>query len=91
MADTEKKPYVAPNGKHVVKLKVRFEQHNAGEVCGFEEKVVRELTAKNYAEHYEPTDEERAQHDAEKAEANGGKPVPKPAATASSTSKPGAK
>lgn len=58
MADNEKKPYTAPNGKHVVKLKVRFEQHNPGEVCGFEEKVARELTSKNYAEYYQPTDEE---------------------------------
>ena len=64
----ENKPYAAPNGKHVVKLKVRFEQHNAGEVCGFEEEVARQLVAKSYAEHHLPTEEEREVHDFERAE-----------------------
>jgi len=73
----ENKPYAAPNGKHVVKMKVRFEQHNVGEVCGFEEEVARQLVAKNYAEHYLPTDDERAQHQLERDElaaAKGRKP-----------------
>ena len=64
----ESKPYAAPNGKHVVKMKVRFEQHNVGEVCGFEEEVARQLVSKNYAEHYVPTDDERAQHQLERDE-----------------------
>ena len=50
MAET--KPYIAPNGKHVVKLKARFEQHNAGEICGFEEQYARELVAKGYADYH---------------------------------------
>jgi hypothetical protein len=76
----ENKPYAAPNGKHVVKLKVRFEQHNVGEVCGFEEEVARQLVSKNYAEHHLPTDEEREAHQLEREElaASKGKLVPKP-------------
>lgn len=59
MAD--KKPFYAPNGRRIVKLTThRFEQHNPGEVAGFEDDVAKALLEKGWAVDYQPTAEELA-------------------------------
>lgn len=72
----DKKPYIAPNGLHVVKLTThRFGIHNPGEVAGFEEKTAAALVEKGWAVPFTPSAEVIAKHDNERAEANQGKPV----------------
>jgi hypothetical protein len=80
----DNKPFYAPNGKRVVKLTThRFEQHNPGEVAGFEDDVAKALIEKGFAVDYQPTEAELAQA--------GIKPTPPPADATKKDGKPAAK